>query len=96
VGSLPAEPRWHRQPPRPGCKRPRWNLLPGAVEGAEDLEVIAAAGGHRARPHDRRAGMGAEGDPLLFADTAQALLSPLREGAPIGADVELDGAALAR
>ena len=40
--------------------------------------------------------MGAEGDPLLLAGAAQALLAPPRVGAPVGADVELVGAALAR
>ncbi len=39
--------------------------------------------------------MGAEGDSLLLAGTAQALLAALRVGAPVGADVERRRVALA-
>ncbi len=36
---------------------------PGAVVGTEDLEVVAAGGGHRAGLEDRHAGVGGELDP---------------------------------
>jgi hypothetical protein len=64
------------------------------VEGAEDLEVIAAARSDRAGGDDRRAGMGAKGDPLVLTGPLQAQLAPLGVGAPIGADVELAGVAI--
>ncbi len=62
---------------------------PGPVVGTEDLEVVAAARGHRARRHDRHPGVGVEGDPLLLAGARQTPLARGGVGAVVGADVQL-------
>ena len=90
------EPARHRDPPRRPVQLAPRRFAPGAVVGGEDLEVIAAGRRHRAGWDDGHAGMATELDPLPRAGGGQALLARAGEGAPVGADVQLARAALAR
>ena len=73
----------------PPARRER-QLAPGAVVGGEDLEVVAAGRGHRARAgrSSSRGGRGSRSAPPRRPRASRCSRS-LRVGAPVGADVEL-------